>query len=185
MQRLTRRHVIATLSSSTILLCPAILNAQVVDFQWQGQPDESMPIGQNQTIEVAAGPAQVDVTALMPGEVAVIARPTDDDTYSDTGMIQYIAVLHRTEAQIAQGDSPAAGQDSRYLVANLVCPHRGSAIGMTGIEQMPFACTNVGARHNGRFNAAGMGVAGATEGDPMSVPDYTIAVGDTVVLKLA
>lgn len=185
MQHLTRRHVIASLTSSTVLLCPAILNAQVVDFEWQGSPDESKPIGQDQTINLPAGAGEVDISALQPGEVAVIARPSDDSKHADTNMTQYIAVLHRTVAQMAQGDSPAAAQDSRYLVADLVCPHRGNAIGMTGIPEMPFACTKVGSRHNGRFNAAGMGVAGATEGDPMSVPDYTIVVGDTVVLSLA
>lgn len=29
MQKLTRRHVIATITTSSVLLCPAILNAQV------------------------------------------------------------------------------------------------------------------------------------------------------------
>lgn len=185
MQTLTRRHVIVTLTSSSVLLCPALLNAQVVDFEWDEDPDDSMPVGQDQTIEVAAGPAEVEISALMPGDVAVIARPTEDEDYANTGMVQYIAVMHRTDAQMAQGDSPAAGVDPRYLVANLVCPHRGNAIGMTGIPDMPFACTKTGSRHEGRFNAAGMGVAGATEGDPMTVPDYEIEVGDSVVLRLS
>lgn len=184
MKTLTRRNVMMTLTSSAVLLCPAILNAQVVEFQWDTDPDDSKPVGEDQLINLAEGETTVEISALMPGEVAVIARPTTNDNFSNTGMIQYIAVMHRTVAQMAQGDSPAAGQDARYLVANLICPHRGNAIGMTGIEQMPFACTKTGSRHDARFNAAGMGVAGGADGDPMSVPDYTLAVGDTVVLTL-
>ncbi|MEO1641552.1 MAG: hypothetical protein AAFU41_20170 [Pseudomonadota bacterium] len=187
MHRVSRRHVIATLTSSTVLLCPAILNAQSVQLDWDNVPTDT-PLGQNQLIEVAAGPATVEISALAPGEVAVIARPTEDPEYSATGMIQYIAVHHRTEAQIAFGaanDRDGTVQDPAYFVVNLVCSHRGKAIGLTGNPDAPFACTDRGSRHSSVFDASGFGVSGASEDEYLSVPDYTISAnGSDVVLTL-
>ncbi len=187
MHKLTRRHVIATLSSSAVLLCPAVLNAQTVDVDWDGIPTTE-PIGQTSLMEVGAGPAEVDVTALQPGEVAVIARPSDDEFYTSTGMTQYIGVLRRTATQIAASaeTDPDGLQDPEYLVVNLVCPHRGKAVGITGDEAVPFACTDRGGRHSSNFNASGQGVSGASDAsDQMSVPEHTIAAGDTVMLTIA
>ena len=91
MQKVTRRHVIATLSSTTVMLCPALLNAQQVDLDWGSIPTTA-PVGQDMLVEVGAGPAEVDVTALQPGEVAVIARPSDSEIFASTGNTQYVAV---------------------------------------------------------------------------------------------
>ncbi len=101
MHRLTRRHVIHVIAtvgaSSTGVFCPALLNAQPVTLvDWDGIPTDR-PIGEDRLIEVEAGPVEIDISELEPGEVAVITRPTDDPAYSETGMIQYVAVHHRTE----------------------------------------------------------------------------------------
>ena len=188
MHKISRRHVIATLSSSTVLLCPAILNAQTVSVEWSGIPTDK-PIGQNQLLEVGAGPATVEISALAPGEVAVIARPSDDPNFSSTGMTQYVAVHRRTAEQMAFGaanDRDGTVQDPNYFVANLVCTHRGKAIGLTGDPAAPFACTDRGSRHSSVYDASGFGVSGASEGEAMSIPDYSLAVaGDTVTLSLA
>ena len=189
MQQLTRRHVMATLSSTTVLLCPAVLNAQTdLSINWEGVPDDR-PIGEDRLINVAAGPAEVDVTDLQPGEVAVIARPTEDPEYSNTGMVQYVAIHHRTEAQIAFGaanDREGTVQDPAYFVVNLLCSHRGKAIGLTGNAEAPFACTDRGSRHSSVYDATGFGVSGASEDEYLSIPEYTLQVSDTqVVLQLA
>ena len=186
MHQLTRRHVIATLSGGAVFLCPAILNAQsAADLGWEDIPDDT-PIGQNQTITVDAGPAEVDITRLQPGEVAVIARPTTDEEYAGTGMIQYVAVHRRTEAQIAAAeDREGTVQDLGYFVVNLVCTHRGKAIGLTGNPEAPFACTDRRSRHSSVYNVSGFGVSGASEDEYLSIPDYTLSVGDSVILQLA
>ncbi len=187
MHQLTRRHVIATLSGSVALLCPAILNAQVttVELDWDDIPDNT-PIGQNETFTVEAGPAEVDVTALQPGEVAVIARPTTDEKYTATGMMQYVAVHHRTADQIAAAeDRDGTIQDPAYFVVNLLCTHRGKAIGMTGNPEAPFACTDRRSRHSSVFNVSGFGVSGASKDEFLSIPDYSLNVGDSVILQLA
>jgi len=185
MYQMTRRHVIATLSGSAVLLCPAILNAQTVELDWDDIPDDT-PIGQDRTITIAEGPAEVDITDLQPGEVAVIARPTTDDKYTATGMIQYIAVHHRTEAQVAAAeDRDGTVQDPAYFIANLLCTHKGKAIGMTGNPEAPFACTDRRSKHSSVFNVSGFGVSGASEDESLSIPDYTLSVGDAVVLQLA
>lgn len=185
MHKLTRRNVIVTLSASSVMLCPAVLTAQA---DW-GEVAEDRPLGQDQLLTVPAGPARIEISGLAPGQVAVIARPTTDDNYSNTGMTQFVGVLHRTEAQIAYGaanDRAGVVQDPRYLVVNLVCPHRGKAIGITGDANVPFACTDRGSRHSSDFDAAAMGTAGASDGDPMSIPDYTIeGAGTEIVLNLA
>ena len=187
MHKLTRRHVIATLSSSAVMLCPAILNAQTVDLDWNDIPTTA-PVGEKTLVNVEAGTAEVDVTALQPGEVAVIARPTDDEAYTATGMVQYIGVLRRTEAQVVFGvenDPAGSVQNPEYFVVNLLCTHRGKALGITGDPSVPFACTDRGERHSSNYNASGRGVSGAGDGDTLSIPEYQISVGETVILTLA
>lgn len=184
MKTLTRRNVIATLTSTTVLLCPAVLNAQALSLDWDGIPT-TMPTGEDTLIAVDAGSASVDVTALQQGEVAVIARPTQDPVYTSTEMTQYIAVLRRTDAQIAAADDrDGTVQDAGYFVVNLVCTHRGKAIGMTGNPDAPFACTDRRSRHSSVYNGSGFGISGASEGEHLSIPDYTIDVGDQVILTL-
>ncbi|WP_341368317.1 hypothetical protein [Yoonia sp. BS5-3] len=188
MHKLTRRHVMLTMTGSTLMLCPAILNAQTVSPEWDGLPDTT-PVGEDQLINVGEGPAEVDITDLEPGQVTVIARPTTDEAYSATGQIQYVAVHYRTEAQIAFGaenDRDGTVQDPRYFVVNLVCTHRGKAIGMTGDPAAPFACLDRGDRHSSVFDASGFGIAGASEDEYLSIPDYSLTTdGDQVVLQLA
>lgn len=190
MHKLTRRNVIATISSSAVLLCPALLNAQTTDLDtaWAGIPDDR-PIGEDRLITVAAGPAQIDVSDLMPGEVAVIARPTTDTAFSATGMTQYVAVHRRTPDQVAFGaanDREGTVQNGEYFVVNLVCTHRGKAIGLTGDPAAPFACTDRGARHASVFDASGHGISGAGEDENLSIPAYTLqASAGSVIVALA
>lgn len=187
MYKLTRRNVIAFIPTSAVLLCPAVLNAQTVDLDWDDVPTDK-PLGEDRLVTLAAGPADIDITDLEPGQVAVLARPTDDAAYSATGMIQYVAVMRRTDAQIAFGasnDPAGAVQDPGYFVVNLLCTHRGKAIGMTGNPDVPFACTDRGGRHSSNYDASGLGVSGASEGERLLVPDYTLSTGATVVLSLA
>lgn len=178
---LTRRNVLATLSGSAVLLCPALLNAQAVpDLAWDDISDEE-PIGQKRLVTLEAGPAEIDVTDLAPGDVAVVARPTSDADYEGTGMIQYVGILRRTEAQVAYGaenDPEDAVRDPRFLVVNLLCPHKGKAVGITGDALAPFACTDQGRRHGSVFDASGDSFAGAAadDGDRLSVPDYSIQI---------
>ncbi|SFR61318.1 hypothetical protein SAMN04488005_3256 [Yoonia tamlensis] len=189
MHKMTRRQVIAMIPSSTVLLCPAILNAQTeIDTDWADIPRDT-PIGHNSLIEVPAGPAEIEISALLPGEVTVIARPSEDETYASTGMIQYVAVHHRTAEQIAFGqanDRAGTVQNPAYFVTNLVCSHRGKAVGITGNPSAPFACTDRGGRHSSVYDAAGFGVSGASKDEYLSIPDYQLSVsGDTVVIALA
>lgn len=189
MHKMTRRHVITTISSSAVLLCPALLNAQTnLETDWADIPDDK-PIGENRLITVAAGPAEVDVSELQPGEVIIIARPTVDDAFSATGMMQYIAVHRRTAEQIAFGatnDRDGTVQNPEYFVVNLLCSHRGKAIGITGNPDAPFACTDRGARHSSVYDATGFGVSGASEGEYLSIPEHAItADGGQVVVTLA
>ena len=189
MHTLTRRHVLATLSGSAVMLCPAVMNAAIAEVPW-GDIETTTPVGQASTLTLDAGPAEVDVSTLQPGEVAVIARPTTDPNYTNTGMMQYVGVLRRTGEQMTYAeanDAPGTTQDPRYLVVDLLCPHRGKAIGITGDAAFPFACTDRGSRHSSDFDASGKGVAGASAGDPMIIPSYKINVkGDgTAVVSLA
>lgn len=189
MHKMTRRNVIATLSGSAVLLCPALLNAQTdIDAAWAGIPDDR-PIGEDRLISLAAGPAEVDVSDLQPGEVIVIARPTDDAAFSGTGMTQYIAVHRRTDDQVAFGeanDRVGMIENREYFVVNLVCSHRGKAIGLTGDPAAPFACTDRGARHASVYDVSGLGVSGASEGESLSVPAYTLDfVSGQVIVALA
>ncbi|MEL6584849.1 MAG: hypothetical protein AAFQ36_13550 [Pseudomonadota bacterium] len=183
MYTLTRRHVLMTAAGSALTLCPAILNASVELDAWETLPDDT-PVGYDKLMSVEAGPATVEISDLMPGDVAVIARPTDDPEYAATGMIQYIAVHVRTDEQIAFGaenDPAGATQDQRFFVVNLVCTHRGKAIGITGDPSAPFACLDRGRRHSSVYNASGLGIGGASEGDQLSIPAYTIADADGLI----
>ena len=187
MHRITRRNVLTTITGTGgALLCPAILNAQQA-LDWDGPT--TTPVGQDQLIEAAAGPVTVEVSGLAPGDVAVIARPSDDDKFSATGNIHYVAIHHRTDAQVAFGeanDRDGSVQDPRYMVVDLVCPHRGKAIGFTGNPDAPFACTDRGRRHSSDFDASGFGTAGASQGEYLSIPSYTIeASGNDVMITLA
>ncbi len=188
MHKMTRRNVIATLTSSTVLLCPALLNAQTdLATDWADIPTTE-PLGQDTLISVPAGPATVDITDLEPGQVTVIARPTEDPNYASTGNTQYVAVHRRTEAQVAFGadnDRDGTVQDPAYFVVNLVCTHRGKAIGITDDPAAPFACTDRGSRHSSVYDASGFGVSGASEGEYLSIPDYTLDTSEPVVLTLA
>jgi hypothetical protein len=185
MYKMSRRQVIAMIPSSTVLLCPAILNAQTnIDADWT-DIGTTTPIGETNLVEVPAGPAEIDVTALLPGEVTVIARPTDDETYASTGMIQYVAVHRRTDEQIIFGetnDREGTVQNPAYFVTNLVCTHRGKAIGITGNPDAPFACTDRGDRHSSVYDATGRGVSGASDGEYLSIPEYEISVTDNAVI---
>lgn len=185
MKTITRRNVILTMTGTAISLCPAVLNAQAAEFDWGEDVPTNTPRGEDQMVMLAVGETDVDISALTPGQVAVVGRPTEDPEYSNTDQIQYVAVLRRTDAQAAQGAPDAATLDPRFYVANLVCPHRGYAIGMTGLEDAPFACTKRGSRHGSVFNAGGLGVAGKSSGDLLSVPTYAIAEsGGQIVLTL-
>ena len=188
MHKMTRRNVLTTLSGSAVLLCPALLNAQTnIDADWAAIPDDR-PIGEDSLITVAEGPAEIDVSELRPGEVAVIARPTKDGAYSVTGMMQYVAVHRRTAEQMAFGaanDREGTVQNPEYFVVNLLCTHRGKAIGLTGNPEAPFACTDRGSRHASVYDATGFGISGASEGEALSIPAYTItADGGQVVVSL-
>ncbi len=188
MYKMTRRHVITTISTSAVLLCPAILNAQTnLDTEWADIPDNK-PIGEDRLITIGADTSEVDVSELLPGEVTVIARPTENTEFSATGMMQYIAVHRLTEEQIAFGavnDRDGTVQNPEYFVVNLLCTHRGKAIGITGNPEAPFACTDRGSRHSSVYDATGFGISGASEGEYLSIPEHTItADGGQVVVTL-
>ena len=134
----------------------------------------------------AAGESEVEISALQPGQVAVVGRPSDDGAYTNTGGVRYIAILRRNDAQMAVEAPAIAVQDPNYFVADLTCPHRGFAIGITGLPDAPFACTKTGSRHKSVFNAGGLGISGASDGELMSVPDHTIEnSGASVVVRFA
>ncbi|MEL6574118.1 MAG: hypothetical protein AAFQ64_20935 [Pseudomonadota bacterium] len=186
---LTRRHVIASLTGTAVTLCPALLNAQSIPEPEWGDVPYDTPVGEMTLTMLDAGPAEIDASTLQPGEVAVVGRPTTDDNYSSTGMVQYVAIMRRTEAQIAFGaenDRDGTVQDPNYFVVNLLCTHRGKAIGITGNPDAPFACTDRRGRHGSIYNAVGFGVAGASEDEYLSIPDYALTVdGDQVVVALS
>ncbi len=195
MQKLTRRHVLVTLSGASVALCPAILNAHDgEEFSWGDGVNTSIPPVPDRILALETPTSPVDVTDLKPGDVAVVSRPTVLPEYGRMNQIQYVAVLRRTDAQIqaAKGnDQSDTIFDPRYLVVNLVCPHRGFAVGVTGRADRPFACTKEGDRHHSIFDASGFGVHGKSKGEYMSVPDYDLMIeasGDAVtkaVLTLA
>ena len=186
---LTRRHVIASFTGTAVSLCPAILNAQSIPEPDWGDIPTTAPVGQTSLVDLPAGPASLDVSTLQAGEVAVVGRPNSSDAYSATGNVQYVAIMRRTDEQIAFGqanDPAGAVQDPRYFVVELVCTHRGKAIGLTGNPAAPFACTDRGSRHSSFFDASGLHVAGAGDTRHLPVPQYTLAMdGDQVVVNLA
>jgi hypothetical protein len=192
MQKLTRRNVITTLTATSVLLCPAVLNAHEDEhFSWGPNIDTSKPSGQDRLVMLMDRSEPVDVTELGPGQVAVVGVPTDHPDYVSTGMVQYVAILRRSPSQIKaikKNERTNKVHDQRYLVVNLVCPHKGFAIGITSMEHSPFACTKEGKRHHSIFDASGFGVHGKSSGEYMSVPEYTLDIdGDVTkaVLKLA
>ncbi|MGR3466257.1 MAG: hypothetical protein ACU0CI_00135 [Shimia sp.] len=188
MKTLTRRHVIAQIGGAGLVLCPAVLNAQTIALSWPDGTDDETPVGQARTVEISGAGETVDVSDLMPGEVAVLSMPSDDPTWSGTNGIRYVAVHRRTEGQIASAEANARDGDTQnpaWFVAELVCPHRGAAIGITDDPDVPFACTRRSSRHGGNFDASGLGIAGGAEGDYMSVPGYDLTIdGDTVTVTL-
>lgn len=172
MNKLSRRHVIVTLSSSAVFLCPAVLNAATTaDLSgWEGIPTDR-PTGHDQILSLEAGSASVDISELQPGDVAVIARPNDSTDYAATGQTQFVAAMRR---------------DDDYLIVELTCPHRGKAIGLTGDPKVPFACTDRGRHHLSEFDSNGTGVAGKSSGEAMIVPEHELVFsGEQVVLELA
>ena len=178
MQKLTRRNVITTLTASSIILCPAVLNAHDdEDFSWGPSIDTSKPSGQDRLVFLKDRSEPVDISDLTPGQVAVVGVPTDNIDYFSTGMVQYVAILRRTSSQIEaakKNDRTGKVKDPRYFVVNLICPHKGFAIGITSMENRPFACTKEGDRHHSIFDASGFGVHGKSSGEYMSVPEYTL-----------
>jgi len=186
MQELSRRHVLVTLSGASVMLCPALLNASVPTPDW-GDISTDTPIGQKETFELPSGSATVDISVLQPGDVAVLARPSTSADHGNTGQTHYVAVMHRTDAQIAaSADRAGTVQDPRYLVVDLTCPHRGKAVGITGNAEAPFACTDQGRRHSSIFDGSGKGVSGASNDEYLKVPAYTLDTsGGAVVLTLA
>lgn len=180
MPTLTRRHVIGSFAAAgAVAACPAALMAQAVE--WKGAiSSESMPVGEDQLLDIGEGAVTVDIAAIMPGEVAVMKRATSDANYLNTGGMQYIALHRRTADQMA-----AAGGEE-YYVFNMVCPHRGFAISLTTDPMRPFACNKQGGRHGSVFDAAGNGVAGASVGEALMSPAHSIAAnGDAVTLTLS
>ncbi len=172
MEKITRRHVIVTLASSTAFICPSVLNAATnADLSsWDNIPTDS-PAGLKQILRLSTGPASVDISELKPGDVTVIARPNNRWDYAATGQTQFIAALCR---------------DTDYLIVELTCPHKGKAIGLTGDPKVPFACTDRGRYHSSEFDANGMGVAGKSSGDRMIVPEHRLNISNgKVVLELA
>ncbi len=172
MKKISRRHVIATLASSTTFLCPAVLNAATsADLSgWVDIPTDSPP-GLKKVLRLGSGPASIDISELKPGDITVISRPNDSVDYAGTGQIQFVAAMRRIKD---------------YLIVELTCPHKGKAVGLTGDPKVPFACTKRGRYHSSEFDSNGLGVAGKSSGDPMIVPEHKLTSSDgKVVLQLS
>ncbi len=172
MKKISRRHVIVSLASTATFLCPAVLNAATTAdlTSWADIPTDS-PVGLSRILRLNSGPASIDISALKPGEVTVIARPNDSDDYAGTGQTQFVAAMRK---------------DNDYLIVELTCPHKGKAIGLTGDPKVPFACTKRGRYHSSEFDSNGLGVAGKSSGDPMIVPEHKLSSSNgKVVLELA
>lgn len=189
MKTLTRRHVIASFATAPLVLCPAVLNAQAADFSWdQAYPDDT-PVNADRTLMLDDGEKMVEISGLAEGEVAVLGMPDASGDYGNTGNIRYIAVHRRTADQVAMfsaEDRAGTVQDPAYFIVDLTCPHRGYAIGLTGVAEAPFACLKTGSRHSSVFNGAGFGIAGASEDEYMTIPDYSLRVtGADVVVTFA
>ncbi|MDC3108033.1 Rieske 2Fe-2S domain-containing protein [Paracoccaceae bacterium] len=172
MKKISRRHVIITLSSTVTFLCPAVLNAATSKdlSSWANIPTDR-PIGLSQILQLSSGPASIDISGLKPGDVTVIARPDDSADYAGTGQTQFVAVMRKNK---------------EYLVVELTCPHKGKAIGLTGDPKVPFACTKRGRYHSSEFDSNGLGVAGKSSGDLMIIPEHKLTNSNgKVVLELA
>ena len=172
MKSITRRHVIVTLASTATFLCPAVLNAATTaDLSgWANIPTD-IPMGLKKVLRLGNGPASIDISQLKPGDVSVIARPNDSADYAGTGQTQFVAVMRR---------------DKDYLIVELTCPHKGKAIGLTGDPKVPFACTKRGRYHSSEFDSNGLGVSGASLGDPMIIPEHKLnASNGKVLLELS
>lgn len=114
------------------------------------------PIGQTQTIELGDA-TSVDVSALNPGELAVIAMNGT-----------FVGVLRRTEEQQASAaavDGALSGEtdaertvNAEYLVAELKCLHRGCYVAYTGEAENAFVCPC----HRTSFDTAGRVISGKT-----------------------
>ena len=172
MIKISRRHVIVTLTTSVAFLCPAVLNAATsADLSsWANIPTDS-PAGLTEILRLGKGPASINISELKPGDVTVIARPDDNADYAGTGQTQFVAVMRK---------------DNDYLIVELTCPHKGKAVGLTGDPEVPFACTKRGRYHSSEFDSNGLGVAGKSSGEPMIVPEYNLTISDDkVVLELA
>ena len=172
MKKISRRHVIVTLASTSTFLCPAVLNAATTTdlTSWANIQTDS-PAGVTEILRLGNGPASIDISELKPGDITVIARPDDSAEYAGTGQTQFVAAMRK---------------DKDYLIVELTCPHKGKAIGLTGDPKVPFACTKRGRYHSSEFDANGIGVAGKSSGDPMIVPEHKLTSSNgKVVLELA
>ena len=130
------------------------------------------PAGQTQTIELGDA-SSVDVSALNPGELAVVAMNGT-----------FVGILRRTEEQQAaaaategalSGESDADRTvDAEYLVAELKCLHRGCYVEYTGAADTAFSCPC----HRTAFDAAGRVISGKTS---KSLPFIGHSVSDGIV----
>ncbi len=172
MKKISRRQVIVTLASTTTFLCPAVLKAATsADLSgWANIPTDS-PAGASEILRLGSGPASIDISELKPGNVTVIARPSNSADYAGTGQTQFVAVMRK---------------DKDYLIVELTCPHKGKAVGLTGDPKVPFACTKRGRYHSSEFDSNGLGVAGKSSGDLMIVPEHQLTSSNgKVMLELA
>jgi len=130
------------------------------------------PIGQKQTIDLGDA-TSVDVTALEPGELAVVFMNGT-----------FVGILRRTEDQQAAAgavDGAMSGEtdDERtvnpeYLVAELKCLHRGCYVAYTGEAENAFTCPC----HRTTFDAAGRVISGKTS---KSLPFIGHSIKDGIV----
>ena len=114
------------------------------------------PIGETETIELGDA-SSVDVSALNPGELAVIMMNGT-----------FVGILRRTEDQqnaAAAVEGALSGEtdadrtvDAEYLVAELKCLHRGCYVAYTGESDRTFVCPC----HRTSFDAAGRVISGKT-----------------------
>ena len=172
MKKISRRHVIVTLASTSTFLCPAVLNAATTaDLTSWANIQTDSPAGVTEILRLGNGPASIDISELKPGDITVIARPDDSAEYAGTRQTQFVAAMRK---------------EKDYLIVELTCPHKGKAVGLTGDPKVPFACTKRGRYHSSEFDSNGLGVAGKSSGDPMIVPEHKLTRSKgKVVLELA
>ena len=181
MQKLTRRNVITTLTASSIILCPAVLNAHDdEDFSWGPSIDTSKPSGQDRLVLLKGRSEPVDISDTLPlDRLQLLAFLRTIKIILAPGWCSMLLFLRRTSSQIEaakKNDRTGKVKDPRYFVVNLICPHKGFAIGITSMENRPFACTKEGDRHHSIFDSSGFGVHGKSSGEYMSVPEYTLDI---------